>query len=94
MSWSGASGTTKIGPFPAYLVFGPLSLFATHIRWWTFGVMCVSIVLLWILHSRGKTIMWMIRRYSSKLRGHRLEARPMYIRNRGRLRVDADDFTV
>lgn len=94
MSWSHSSGTTKLGPFPAYLVFGPLLLFFTHIRWWTAAVMLISIVILWILHSRGKTILWMFRRYLSKLRGHRLESRPLYVRNRMRLRIGADDFTL
>jgi hypothetical protein len=93
MSWNHASGTTKLGPFPAYLVFGPLLLFFTHIRLWTFVVMIISIVVLWGLHTRGKTIMWLIRRWLAKCRGYRLEARPLYIRTRTRLRLSADDFS-
>ncbi|WP_321820758.1 MULTISPECIES: IcmT/TraK family protein [unclassified Burkholderia] len=93
MSWAAAAGTTKLGPFPAYLVFGPLLLFLTHIRWWTFVVMLIAIATLWFLHGRGKTLMWMIRRYLSKLRGHRLEARPLYFRNRLRIRISADDLS-
>jgi hypothetical protein len=55
--------------------------------------MVVTIAGLWMLHVRGKTVMWLIRRGMCRLRGHRLESRPLYVRTRLRLRISADDFT-
>lgn len=92
MHWSNSAGQTKVGPFPATLIVGPTLLFLMHIRYWTAGTAILTVLVLFWLHHRGKSITWLVRRWMSKWRGETLQARPLHIRNRFRILLSLDEL--
>ena len=49
INWRYTAMKPRIGPFDAYLTIPPFLLFVGHIRWWTFYIMLVMIVSLWMI---------------------------------------------
>jgi len=68
-------------PIPAYSSLTVL-LWIMHARMWTFTLALVLIGVLTYLHLRGRSVVWVIRRFKSALRGRVVYARPVWYRRR------------
>lgn len=68
-------------PIPAYSSLSVL-LWVMHARLWTFLLALTLIGVLTYLHMRGRTVLWVIRRFRSFLRSGVVYARPIWFRRR------------
>lgn len=52
--WRDVARGMRFGFLPAYAAV-PFMLFTFHIRWWTFGVLLVTLAAIWFLERKGYT---------------------------------------
>lgn len=68
-------------PIPAYAGL-PILMWVMHMRLWTFVLALGVCVALAVAKARGRTVVWIIRRLRSRLRGGVVYARPLWYRRR------------
>jgi predicted membrane protein len=89
--WVKSALPPRMGPMPAWVVIPmPYMLF-------NFGVVSIAIVLITLalaiyLTSKGRTMMWTIRRIRTFLRNHKTDARPLGYRRAVSMDVAMHDF--
>ena len=91
-SWVKASLPPLVGPLPAWVVLPvPFLLFnITSLRVWLFMLTALGIAI--VLRMQGRTLLWVVRRLRTRLRGMRLEARPIGYRRAMTMDASIDEF--
>jgi len=73
--WVRTGLSPKLGPFPGWVFLpAPFTIFNLS-QWWGWVPLVVTMVLALWLHKKGRTLIWVWRRFQAKLRGNKVVAR-------------------
>jgi hypothetical protein len=89
--WIKSSLPPLLGPLPAWTVLpAPYMLF--NFGYVSITLMVISLLTALYLTSKGRTLMWTIRRFRTFLRGYRMVARPLGYRRAMTMNGPMHDF--
>jgi hypothetical protein len=89
--WVRASLPPMLGPVPAWVIIpAPYMLLSFGVT--SVAMMVASLAVGMYLAHKGRTLMWTVRRFRTKLRGYRMDARPLGYRRAMTMDVAMHDF--
>jgi hypothetical protein len=78
-------------PIPAHAIVPfVISLFIQ--TWWMLSISLITVFVLVYLKAKGRTVLWVIRRFNSRIRDERVYARTVFYRRRVLHSLDFDHF--
>lgn len=89
--WVRAAHQPKLGPLPAWVIW-PIPLLLLNFS--IFNLLLTALFLGWAiyLNVKGRTAMWVVRKFKSQMRANQIQSRPAQYRRSISTDVAWDDF--